>query len=94
MLNGFYPTQAGVDRDVIWASRETHQGPDVRWVARATIAMIPFVWHYEYTQDVDFLCDKAYPLMKELAVFWEDYQHHAPAESRGIPAAVSGVVSG
>ena len=54
-----------------WGS--TPDGNYHNQVSDATFAMLPFVWHYEYTQDIDFLRDKAYPLMKELAVFWEDY---------------------
>jgi alpha-L-fucosidase 2 len=42
-------------------------------VSNATFAAIPFVWHYEYTQDLDFLEHKTYPLLRELADFWEDY---------------------
>ena len=42
-------------------------------VSDATFAAIPFIWHYEYTRDQAFLRDKTYPLMLELADFWEDY---------------------
>jgi len=42
-------------------------------VSNATFAVIPFLWHYYYTQDLTFLEEKAYPLMKELGEFWEDY---------------------
>jgi alpha-L-fucosidase 2 len=32
------------------------------------------VWeHYQYTQDLDYLKNKAYPIMKEAALFWLDY---------------------
>lgn len=32
------------------------------------------IWeHYQYTQDLDFLRDKGYPIMKEAALFWLDY---------------------
>jgi len=137
--NGDYATQAGAEGDVIWSARETHRGPDVRWVARAavatrlsgaprlsraqyatdgahrscaiftlgpgqrvrilsaihggkgvsdaTFAAIPFVWHYEYTQDIGFLRDKAYPLMRELADFWEDYLQKDEGERYVVYAA-------
>lgn len=42
-------------------------------VSDATFAAIPFIWHYEYTLDDGFLREKAYPLLIELADFWEDY---------------------
>jgi len=29
--------------------------------------------HYEYTQDLNFLKERAYPVMKEAALFWMDY---------------------
>jgi hypothetical protein len=42
-------------------------------VSDATFAAIPFIWHYYYTQDKEFLRDKAYPFMLALADFWKDY---------------------
>ena len=38
----------------------------------ASLAALNFIMHYQYTQDERFLLDKAWPLLKELAVFWED----------------------
>jgi alpha-L-fucosidase 2 len=38
----------------------------------ASLAALNFMMHYNYTQDERFLADKAWPLLKELAVFWED----------------------
>jgi len=32
-----------------------------------------FWWHYEYSQDTDYLRDRAYPFMKEVAAFFESY---------------------
>ena len=29
--------------------------------------------YYEYTQDIDYLKERAYPVMKEAALFWTDY---------------------
>lgn len=30
-------------------------------------------WHYEFTQDLDYLKNKIYPIMKEAALFWDQY---------------------
>lgn len=38
----------------------------------ASLAALNFMWHYDYTQDESFLVNKAWPLLKELALFWED----------------------
>jgi alpha-L-fucosidase 2 len=38
----------------------------------ASLAALNFIMHYNYTQDERFLVDKAWPLLKELAAFWED----------------------
>lgn len=38
----------------------------------ASLAALNFMMHYNYTQDERFLVDKAWPLLKELAIFWED----------------------
>ena len=38
----------------------------------ASLAALNFMWHYDYTQDEGFLVNKAWPLLKELALFWED----------------------
>jgi hypothetical protein len=32
-----------------------------------------FWWHYSYSNDVDFLREKAYPLFKDILLFFEDY---------------------
>ena len=54
-----------------WAS--TPDGNYHNQVSNGTFAAIPLIWHYEFTQDIDFLRDKLYPLLLELADFWEDY---------------------
>jgi alpha-L-fucosidase 2 len=38
----------------------------------ASLAALNFMMHYHYTQDEGFLISKAWPLLKELADFWED----------------------
>lgn len=37
----------------------------------AALAALNFMMHYNYTQDEQFLVDKAWPLLKEVALFWE-----------------------
>jgi alpha-L-fucosidase 2 len=38
----------------------------------ASLAALNFIMHYQYTRDENFLVEKAWPLLKELAEFWED----------------------
>jgi hypothetical protein len=38
----------------------------------ASLAALNFMMHYQYTRDEAFLVEKAWPLLKELAEFWED----------------------
>jgi hypothetical protein len=38
----------------------------------ASLAALNFMMHYHYTHDEKFLVEKAWPLLKELAEFWED----------------------
>ena len=38
LINGYYASDTGIDKDVIWATRETYKGAGVRWVCRAAIA--------------------------------------------------------
>lgn len=38
----------------------------------ASLASLNFMMHYNYTQDERFLVEKAWPLLKEVAAFWED----------------------
>ena len=38
----------------------------------ASLASLNFMMHYRYTRDERFLVEKAWPLLKELAIFWED----------------------
>lgn len=41
--------------------------------SNGTYAAIPFIWHYEYTGDLDFFRETTYPFLKDLAAFWMDY---------------------
>jgi hypothetical protein len=51
------------------------EGPDSHWGQRsdAAFAALNFIWQYQYTQDAAFLKDTAYPFLREVADFWEDY---------------------
>ena len=51
------------------------ENPDGDWGQRsnAAFAALNFIWHYQYTQDIDFLRTTAYPYLSEVAEFWEDY---------------------
>ena len=51
------------------------ENPDGDWGQRsnAAFAALNFIWHYQYTQDVEFLRTTAYPYLREVAEFWEDY---------------------
>jgi hypothetical protein len=39
----------------------------------AAFAALNFIWQYQYTQDTNFLRTTAYPYLREVAEFWEDY---------------------
>ena len=51
------------------------EGPDrnLGQHSDAAFAGINFIWQYQYTQDRDFLRTSAYPYLREVADFWEDY---------------------
>ncbi len=51
------------------------EGPDSDWGQRsdAAFAALNFIWCWQYTQDAGFLRDTAYPFLREVAAFWEDY---------------------
>ena len=42
-------------------------------------------WHYEFNRDRDFLKRRAYPLMKEAALFFVDFLIEDPRSSTGVP---------
>jgi alpha-L-fucosidase 2 len=50
----------------------------------ASLAALNFMMHYQYTQDERFLLDKAWPLLKELAIFWEDNLEWDAADARWV----------
>lgn len=43
------------------------------WVGVAAWLAMHLWWHYEYGQDTEFLEDRAYPFIKEVAAFYEDF---------------------
>jgi alpha-L-fucosidase 2 len=43
------------------------------WIGAAPWLAQHFWWHYEFSQDVEFLRDRAYPFFKEVAAFFESY---------------------
>jgi alpha-L-fucosidase 2 len=51
------------------------EGDGCDWGQRSdtAFAALNFIWHYQYTQDDAFLRDTAYPYLREVADFWEDY---------------------
>ena len=62
----------------IWYSVNAHAWSgftDLRTLGmkgNASMAAMSFLMHYNYTQDENFLVNKCWPLLKELAIFWED----------------------
>ena len=41
--------------------------------SNATFAVLPLIWHWEYTRDATYLQNQLYPLLKELDAFWRDF---------------------
>jgi alpha-L-fucosidase 2 len=57
----------------VW-DRATPEAPcwDV-WTGAAAWLAQHLWWHYQYTQDARFLRERAYPFIREVAAFYEDY---------------------
>jgi len=51
----------------------TLPGPWVAWTGAAGWLAQHFWWHYEYSMDFTFLKNTAYPYMKKVAEFYEDF---------------------
>lgn len=51
------------------------ENPDKDWGQRSNAAFVAlnFIWYYQYTQDLEFMRKTAYPFLREVAEFWEDY---------------------
>ncbi|MCC8018255.1 MAG: glycoside hydrolase family 95 protein [Rikenellaceae bacterium] len=59
----------------IWASATPVQGDPkyANWALGAPWLCQHLWWHYQYTTDRDYLQNRAYPLMKEAALFCDDW---------------------
>lgn len=70
-MRGFHvPAQMTVSPMVTDTSRGY---PHSYWISGAGWAVWQFFDYYQYTGDENFLRDEAYPLMKEVAAFYEDF---------------------
>ena len=60
-----------------WATRSENGvfgGSSYLWVPGDAAWLAQNIWdHYAYTKDKDYLKNTAYPILKELCEFWEDY---------------------
>ena len=56
-----------------WAVCVKSQGGWSEWTGAAAWLAQHFWWRYEFTQDQIFLAKRAYPFLKEVAAFYEDY---------------------
>jgi alpha-L-fucosidase 2 len=56
------------------------EGAWSEWTGAAAWLAQHFWWHWEYTRDEEFLRERAYPLYKEIAMFYEDYLVPDPRE--------------
>ena len=51
----------------------TQGGEDCCMATNAVFAILPIVWKWKYGRDPQFLAHKAYPLMRSVADFFDDY---------------------
>ncbi len=56
-----------------WAQSTPESFGFATWIGSAPWISQHFWWHYEYSQDEGFLKERAYPFLKEIATFYEDY---------------------
>lgn len=51
------------------------EGPDSYWGqhSNAILAALPFIWHYQYTQDTAWLRKTGYTYLREVEKFWTNY---------------------
>ena len=51
------------------------EGDKADWGQRSNTAYsaLPFIWHWQYTQDKEWLKNTGYTYLRETALFWEDY---------------------
>lgn len=56
-----------------WAAATPEAYGYAAWIGAAPWLMQHVWWHYTYSGDMDFLKERAYPLLKSVAEFYEDY---------------------
>jgi alpha-L-fucosidase 2 len=76
-----------------WAVRTSHNifgGLGWKWDKTANAWYCQHLWwHYEYTNDREFLRITAYPILKETCEFWEDHLKSLPDGRLVVPNAWS-----
>jgi len=56
-----------------WAQALKREGKWSEWTGAAAWLAQHYWWHYAFTGDKAFLKERCYPLLKEVALFYEDY---------------------
>ncbi|MEI6647468.1 MAG: glycoside hydrolase family 95 protein, partial [bacterium] len=65
-------------------------GATYLWVPGDAAWLAQNIWdHYAFTRDPEYLKTRAYPIMKELCEFWEDFLKEGPNGTLVSPASVS-----
>jgi hypothetical protein len=65
-------------------------GATYLWVPGDAAWLAQNIWdHYAFTRDRDYLKTRAYPIMKELCEFWEDFLKEGPGGTLVSPKSVS-----
>lgn len=76
-----------------WATRSENGifgGASYLWVPGDAAWLAQNLWdHYAYTRDKGYLAEIAYPILKELCEFWEDYLIELPDGTLVSPESVS-----
>ncbi|MFF4835085.1 glycoside hydrolase family 95-like protein [Streptomyces sp. NPDC001315] len=69
------PTQVAAVKD--WTKLPSDQK------SNAIFTLLPLIWRWEYTRDVDYLREHVYPPLKEMDAFYRDYAEWDPAGKGG-----------
>jgi alpha-L-fucosidase 2 len=65
-------------------------GATYLWVPGDAAWLVQNIWdHYAFTRDQEYLKTRAYPIMKELCEFWEDFLKEGPGGTLVSPKSVS-----
>lgn len=76
-----------------WATRSENGlfgGATWHWVPGDAAWLAQNIWdHYAFTQDKDYLRTRAYPIIKELCEFWEDFLKERPDGTLVSPPSIS-----